>query len=249
MTVQWTGPFAGLAGGGFTGWSNHVTGAGALHTRYSDGDPESSFVWREMEGNVNYYLAQSRRLLWADTFHGATSADPTKSYTGTDWTAIASVYVVAGPFVLTPNARRGQGVPPRLSCRVRARRIAGAGTHHVRIYAVGSLSGCCRDWARQAGQGVDGSGFRNFEIASSTYPGSPGWSAAAELIVPHDEVGVYCSPETRRHPASTALSGVGIDAADDDELVTFLVLAAIGDGAGNGTYVAAVQVHEELPGA
>lgn len=249
MSVQWGGPFAGLAGGGFSGWSNHVTGAGALHTRYRDGDPQSAFAWREMVGNANVQLATSRRLLWADTFHSATSADPTKSNTATDWTARAAIYAVAGPFVLTPNARRGQGAPPRLSVRVRARRTGGASAHHVRVYAVGTLAGCCRDWARQAGQGADGQGYRDFSVASGSYPASPGMAAAAELVVPHDDVGVFCSPTSWRHPASTALSGLGIDGEDVDVLVTYLVLAAIGDGAGNGTLVAAVQVHEEAPGA
>jgi hypothetical protein len=248
VTVQWGGPFAGLAGGGFAGWSNQATGAGTLHTRYRDGDPQSSFAWREMAGNVNYQLATSRRLIWADTFHSATAADPSKSYTGTDWTALDAVYAIAGPFVLTPNARRGQGAPPRLSCRVRARTTAGADTHHVRIYAVGTLAGCARDWERQAGQGADGQGYRDFSVASATYPASPGWSSAAELVVPHDDVGLHCSPATWAHPASTALSGIGIDGADVDVLLTYLVLAAIGDGV-DGTYVAAVQVHEEAPGA
>lgn len=248
MAIVWTGPFAGLAGGGFSGWSNHVTGAAALHTRYRDGDPASSFVWREMAGNCNHYLASHRRIVWMDAFHGPASADPSKSYTGTSWAADDAIYAIGGPFILTPNAIRGQNVPPRLSIKVRARRTGGAASHYVRVYAVGTLADCVTNWDRTSALGSDGDGYRQFTISSGTYPATS-WSAAATLTVPHDPLGQFCVRSVWNHPASTALSGVGIDASDEEITSCFLVLAAIGDGAGNGTYVAAIQAYEEAPGA
>lgn len=239
MALVWTGPFDGLAGGGFAGWSNHVTGAGATHTRYRDGDPESSFVWREFAGNLNYKLATGRRLLCTCRFNGAATADPPKSNTGTDFTSRDAIYTFAGPFELVPNARRGLDQPCRLTVRVRAKRTGGAGTHHVRLYAVGSELDIVHGWPFTAARAA---GYVDFSITSGTYPAN-GFSSEGTLTIPTDPPNWYCAWQPWSHPAVST-----IGAQDVQVLGTHFVLAAIGAG-GNGTHVAALEVWEEAPGA
>lgn len=240
MAITWTGPFGGLGGGGFTGWSNNATGAGTLHTRYRDGDPESSFAWREMAGNLNLHLASSRRLVCSQRFNSTTGADPPKSNTGNDWTSRDAIYTVLGPIILTPNARRGMDQPPRLTVRVRARRTGGAANHHVRLYAVGSELDCIHGWPFT---GARGAGYVDFTISAGTYPAG-GFSAEGTLTIPSDPVGWYWARQAWDHLAVSTIGQQTVEV-----MTTHLVLAAVGDGAGNGTYVAALEVWEEAPGA
>lgn len=239
MAIVYTGPFAGLAGGGFAGWSNHVTGAGALFSRYSDGDPYSSFVGREMAGNVNYKLATDRRLIASMRFNSATGVEPPKNNTGNSWVSRDAIYTVFGPCELTPNARRGVDVPPRLTVRVRARTTAGVGPHHVRLYAVGSELDCIHGWPFT---GARGEGYVDFSITAATYPAN-GFSAEGTLTIPVDPANWYCTWQPWDHPAVST-----IGRQDVDVLCCHFVLAAIGDGV-NGTYVAGLEVWEEAPGA
>lgn len=245
MALVYTGPFSTAdipAGQRIAGWSNNATGAG-VRARYRDGDPQSSFAWREIAGNLNYALATSRRLVCALRFN-YNVADPTKSNTGTDWTARAAVYTVLGPFELMPNVRRGIDQPCRLIVRVRARRTGGAGTHKVRLYAIGREHDVGHGWPF-TGDRV--SGFVNFDITSGTYPATPGFSAEGTLTIPTDPPNWYCAWQRWTHPEPAAAAT--IEAQDVDVLATYFVLAAIGDGAGNGTYVAGLEVWEEAPAA
>src|SRR5688500_2890926 len=100
----------------------------------------------EAYGNCNVQIANSRRALVQASWSQPTSVDPTKSYTGTDWTSRTAIYAIIGPVPLTPNAVRGADSPPRLSVRVRARRTGGAGTHVVRVYAVGQRRETAHGW-------------------------------------------------------------------------------------------------------
>lgn len=239
MAVIWTGPWSTAdvpAGQRFTGWSNHTTGNTTFKNRYRDGDPVSAAMWRELAGNLNYNYAQSRRLIWEDSFigTGVASADPTKVNIGNDWTARAAIYAVAGPFVMTPNAIRGDEEPPRLVCRVRARRNGGAASLGVRIYSVSTFNSFLGGWAQVDGAS-SGPTRAAWTIASNSYPGSPGWSAEATITAPKYARQIWS------HPLAAGLPDVEV-------MATYLAIAGIGDTV-NGPLVAAVQVWEEAPGA
>lgn len=237
--TTWTGPWSTAdipAGQRFTGWSNHTTGNTTFKNRYRDGDPVSAAMWRELSGNLNYNYAQSRRLIWEDSFigSGVTATDPTKVNIANDWTARAAIYAVAGPFIATPNVLRGDWTPPQMICRVRARRNGGASNLTVRIYSVTSFGAVLGGW--QFVSGASAAADRaSWTIASNSYPGSPGWSAEATITAPKT------TRVTLEHPNAAGLPDV-------DALLTWLVIAGIGDNV-NGPLVAAVQVWEEAPGA
>lgn len=261
MTVRWTGAFASLtnwppdhAG---QGWSNLVTNATTLLTGVAvDGDHMSAALWMERYGNVNFLYAQSRRLLWQDTFigTGVNDTDPedqsgAAGYTnaGNVFTSINCVYGISAPVTLTPNARRGPARPGLLSCQIRARRSGGAGDHKVRIYAVpgwhvlrdwGDLGSTCPyvEWTMTAGG------------AGTNYPATPGWNT---------------NPSTQQDLDPNSVSGGSrgwawrkdthpVWAAGDPIPIRFpqcsFVVAGAGDG-GSGPYIAAVEIWEEVPGA
>lgn len=255
MALVWTGPFSDTdipAAQRFTGWSNFNDDASAtaLKLRYRDGDPASAFIWREMYGNANYQLATSNRGFHL-AFVRPTSANPTKGFAGTDWSDREAIYAIVGPVGILPNGRRGVSNPPRFSVRMRARRTGGSATHHARVYAFAYLRQCAETWPLEATRAAgSGDGMVDFSISSSSYPASPGLATAQTLFLDVARLGgdgTY-SRQVWTHPASTALSGTGIDQQDVDVMVTYFVIAAIGDGGTEETQVAAVQIHEEPPG-
>ncbi len=238
MTIRWTGPFndAGLpAGQRIAGWSEHTSAADTLKARYRDGDPASAFIWREMWGNQNFQYATSARTVWVDEFVEKTygAVDPTKCNTSNLY-AMAAVYAVTPPLILLPNALRGDVTPPRLRVKVRARRSAGAGSCIVRVYASRSNAQGLSAFPDYA-QAAPVSEYVSWTLASNTYPADPGWSS--ELIITRPGV----EYEDLTFPAAAVLGDVRV-------MQTTLVLAGWGDGAGNGPFVAAIQVREEAPG-
>ena len=235
MTASYLGPYSGVTNGA-AGWANHCTGAGTFKPRYDDGDPVASLLWREFAGNVNFQLAQSAREVWTDAFvgSGAAATDPTYVNIATAWD-VAAVYAFTPAIIVTPNARRGPGHPPRLACRVRAR-TNGAGTATVRVYSVATFAEV------QAFDGTNTKRTTDIAVTSATYP-----SDANEGFLPTGGNGnaVSLTLATSRlalvHPVYGADLEVGMDV-----LVTHLILAGIGDAA-NGPLVAAIEVFEEAP--
>lgn len=236
MAAGYTGPFAGLtnwppdhAG---QEWSNFVSAAATLFTRYRDGDFMASGLWRELGGNLNVHLARSRRMIWQDDFVGPTagSVDPTYVHTVADWTSVNAVYAVTVPIPLCCNLQRGPAAPPRLKVKVRCRRDGGASNTPVRVYGVRSLGEALGGW--------DGTGANTGDIAAgAAYPADPGYSSEADL-----------DPDVTwtewRHPEIVAGEGEFVVRVP----WTVLVLAGYGTGA-NGPLIARVQVREEAVAA
>lgn len=242
MAIGVSGPFSGLVNG-LAGWSNHATGAGAFKLRYDDGDPVASMIWREMAGNVNYQLGQSRRLVWGDSFIGTAvgSTDPTYVNAGTDWGALAAIYAWTPALIVCSSARRGAGRPPRLHVRVRARKNgASASNAIVRVYSVATFSEVRDDW--------DGSNnpkrTSDLTVSSTAYPldADEGWLPAGGV---GNALTLDLAVHRRNlvHPAFGADLEVGIEV-----MTTHLVVAGRGAG-GPGPLVAAVEVWEEVPAA
>lgn len=244
MSLVYTGPFSTASfpvGQRIAGWSNNATGAGTVFNRYRDGDPQSTFAWWELSGNLNYQLATSRRLICSCRFNGPTSADPTKAHTAVDWDTRESLYTIIGPIELLPNVRRGIDNAPLLTVRVRARMVAGAGAGAVRVYAVGREHDIRENWVFTASRAT---GYVNFAIASNTYPASPGFSAASSLTIPLDPVNTYCGMQAWSHPSPIA----AIEEQQVDVLATYLAVAGVGDDT-NGLYIAGLEIWEEAPAA
>ena len=249
MTIRWTGPWNDTdlpVGQRISGWSESTTGGAAgppatvtLKTRWRDGDPMSAFAWREMYGNVNYQYAQSRRVVWVDQFNekATGSVDPTKVNNNATWGAMDSIYAVTPPLILTPNAMRGDYAPPQLQVKIRARRTAGAANTYVRVYAVSSLAQIS-GWVDYATAAPSASRVQR-TIDDNAYKVLPGWSdnpsAEQTIIKPEFAWNTYSFPNN--------------DLGDITVMETMFVIAGIGDGAGNGPLVAAIQVREEVPGA
>ena len=74
-----------------------------------------------------------------------------------------------------------------------------------------------------------------FTIASNTYPADPGWSAEDTITAPGFSWNTYAFP---------VASGL----RDIEVMETVIIVAGIGDGAGNGPLIRAIQVREEAPG-
>lgn len=252
MSVPWTGAFANVATAGqrITGWSENTTAAGTLKNvagtgRYLDGNSMSAFSGLEITGNVNYHVATSRRVKWQQAFMGTGTADTDgpRLNTGNTWASFASWYAIQPRVILIASPRRG-ALPPRLSCRVGARLSAagGAGNDgYVRIYSFATkneaLSGYPAAVQAVADSGLTTS-YAQFVIddAQTTYPATPGLATAVTIDVP------AVSIERIAHPGVPTLPDVEV-------WVTYLVLACIGNGSGEGPYVQAVQVIEETRGA
>lgn len=237
MTVGWTGAFAGLANWppdhAGQGWSNFVSAAATLFTRERDGDFMASGLWRELGGNLNFFLAESRQQIWQDDFVGsvAGAVDPTYVHIVNDWTSPNAVYAVTVPIPLIPNIVRGPDAPPRLKVKIRHRRNGGAAAGKIaRVYGVSSLPAALTQWT--------GLGANTGDIAApAAYPADPGWSAEYDLTP--DVIW-----QTWRHPELVAGEG----AQEVRVPWTVLVIAGVGDGV-NGPLVAAIQVREEVVAA
>ena len=244
MTIRWNGPWSTTditaVGQRYDGWSNMASGAGALKTRHDDGDPVSAAQWREMYGNLAYHYDQSRRMLWDDVFITGAGTDPTKQATAADFDDIDSIYTLTPALELTPNYIRGRLLPPRLKCKVRAKRefefeVPPEAHALVRIYAIPRL-GTLLNWnlihdgpaAWLAGS------YCEFTITATGYPATPGWSSEETIEVPAFETG-------------TLTFELNQQMTDVTVWTTHLVLCGIGVGC-HGPLIAAVQVWEEGPG-
>ena len=240
MSAGYLGPFASIGGGAFGGWSNFSVAAGSHHSRYSDGDPVSAAVWRELYGDLNYLLAQSARPVWQDSFvvDGATPRDPTYSNAGASWTA-ASIYAIVPGVIWTPNLRRGPHAPPGLSITVRFRATAGAGaaTAFVRVYVTRESVRSIRDSGLPSEADA---GYVEFSQTALTYSDSGGTGfTAAQVLVPGE-----------RNAYETQVEHPGYDAGDPSFVMTALASTLILCGRGAGApYIAAVSVVEEAPAA
>ena len=238
MTIGWAGAFDGLTNWPpdhtSQGWSNYVSAVAALFTRYRDGDFLASALWRELAGNLNFHLAQSRQHVWMDDFVASTAGatDPTYVHTANDWTTTDAIYCITPPIPLIPNVLRGPESAPRLACKARARRNGGASNTTVRVYSVNAFAGATRGWTGVADP-LHVSHTADI-TAGNGYPADPGYSSEETL-----EPCVWWTEW--RHPAL---------AAGEGEIVirvpwTILVLAGAGTGA-NGPLIASVQVREEV---
>lgn len=248
MSVEWGGPFASTtlpAGQQITGWSEGTTAAAALKTRYRDGDPASAFVWREMYGNVNYHLATSRRVIWIDEFvpKGTAAVDPAKEYKADSWAALGAIYAILPRVLMTPSPRLGDYSGPYLSVRISARNSAAAAKDtHVRVFSVASdIAGTVDGWTDAVINGVTAT-YVDFAIDVNAYPASPGWSTDALSGLTELTLTPMVYSATIEHPAAAALD-------EQEALYTTLVLACVGDDAGTGPLVRAIQVRESVPGA
>lgn len=249
MTVLWTGAFSSTslpAGQRITGWVEGTTGAGTLKNRYRDGDPAAAALWFEMYGNSNYQYAQSARTLWVDQFtpKAAGSVDPAKEYETADWTEMGAIYAVTPPLILLPNVRRGDVSPPRLRCRVSARRAAGAADVKVRLYAAPTLAEGVDAWEAFSTAAPTASRVE-WSIESNTYPADPGWNQTNPGTDATTEQTITAPGYSWASYAFPAAAGV----RDIMVMETVLILAGYGDGAGNGPLIRAIQVREEAPGA
>lgn len=246
MSVNWDGPFAHVATAGqrITGWSENTTGAATLKNvagtgRYLDGNPLSAFAGTEIAGNVNYHVATSRRVIWQQDFCGSGTADEDgarTANTGTSWATHAAWYAIKPRCILVPSPRRGAS-PPRLSVRIDAKMSAATGglDGTVRVYTFATFNEATRGFPAAATHALAET-YAAFTIVDTTYKATPGWFDAATITKP------AVSVERIAHPGVATLP-------DTECWVTYLVLAAVGNGAGEGPIVSAVQVIEEARGA
>lgn len=258
MTVRWTGAFDGLpnwppdhAG---QGWSNIVSGAAALHARTADdGNYMGSAIWSERYGNCNFILAQSRRLLFMDTFIGTGVNDTAPEtnggaagYTNQFDTANSGgaidVYGITPSIRLMPNTRRGVDQPARVEIQVSAWKSAiGGADHKVRIYAVPS-------WNVLAGWGVNNVlpryPYVEWTLNSATPPATPGWSTSPATQQSLDIATGLDLPgwEWRNADHDEVVAGEG--AIDVRYMACHFVIAGYGNGAA-GPYIAALEIWEE----
>ncbi len=242
MSVNYTGPWGSTdipAGQRTTGWSNFQTGLAAYKPRFRDGDPMMAAEWRELYENVNYYYRRGRRHLWTDTYvgHQVTITDPEKTplYEASDWDDPDAIVALTPGLSLTRNVDRGDDQPPLLYVKLRARREAGASSAcRVRVYSAPTLETYTRGWAEYAVDAPAGS-YCEFSPAE-TYPGSSGWLTELQIT------DVQYSVQTIQLPSA------GTAQLPDVQLwITYLAIVALGDGAGGGNHVAAIQVREEQP--
>ncbi len=243
MTIRWSGAFADApipAGQRITGWIEGPTGAGTLKTRYRDGDPAASALWMELYGNSNHQYAQSRRTVWVDqwTQKTAGSADPAKRHDTADFTEMEAIYAITPPMILLPNVRRGDLAAPRLSVKIAARR-SGGGDSFVRVYAAPSLTEGVDSWGVYS-TAAPTTQYVEWTINNTAWETDPGWSNDPSdeqtITVPGFTWASYAFPE-------------GADLRDVLVMETVFIVAGIGDGAGNGPLISAIQIREEAPGA